>query len=206
MPIARRYWSNLYGGDIGSALYFVDAKPVKPEIGGIPVISERDFLEMDAAERFFNIAIANSALRERVSLSLINGGAKPLSIISLDSTIYDDAEIGEGSIVCGYCTITSKTRIGRFVHANIYSYVAHDCVIGNFVTFAPRVNCNGYTHVGDHAYIGTCAALRPGTPDKPLTVGEGTIIAMGAVVTRDVPPYATVVGSPPPARHIPNAK
>ncbi len=64
-------------------------------------------------------------------------------------------------------------------HANLYSYVAHDWVIGDFVTFAPGVKCNGNIIIEDHAYIGT-----------------GAVVGMGAVVTKDVPAGATVVGNP----------
>ena len=48
----------------------------------------------------------------------------------------------------------------------------------------------------DYAYIGTGAVLKQGTPDKPLVIGEGAVIGMGAVVTKDVAPYEVVVGNP----------
>ena len=86
--------------------------------------------------------------------------------------------------------------IGTHFHANIYSYVAHDCVIGDYVTFAPRVSCNGNVHIEDDVYIGTGAVIEQGTPDKPLVIGKGATIGMGAVVTKDVPPGAVVVGNP----------
>jgi acetyltransferase-like isoleucine patch superfamily enzyme len=89
-----------------------------------------------------------------------------------------------------------NARIGRFFHGHLYSYVEHDCVIGDFVTFAPRVSCNGNVHIGDHAYIGTGAVIRQGNPDKPLIIGEGAVVGMGAVVTKDVEPFTTVVGNP----------
>ena len=63
-------------------------------------------------------------------------------------------------------------------------------------TFAPGVFCNGNVHVGDHAYVGTGAMLRNGTPDRPLVIGEGAVVGMGAVVTKDVAPHTTVVGNP----------
>jgi hypothetical protein len=34
--------------------------------------------------------------------------------------------------------VTASAKIGAHFQCNIYSYVAHDCVIGDFVTFAPR--------------------------------------------------------------------
>ncbi len=108
----------------------------------------------------------------------------------------DGVTIGSGAILQPFVTLTANIIIGRCFHANIYSYVAHDCVIGDFVTFAPSVHCNGNVHIHDHAYIGTGAILRQGTPDKPLTIGAGAIVGMGAVVTKDVPPGVTVIGNP----------
>ena len=95
-----------------------------------------------------------------------------------------------------FVTLTSNIRIGRCFHANLYSYVEHDCVIGDFVTFAPGVMCNGNVHIEDHAYIGTGAVIRQGQPGKPLVIGKRAVVGMGAVVTRDVAPGTTVVGNP----------
>jgi sugar O-acyltransferase (sialic acid O-acetyltransferase NeuD family) len=115
---------------------------------------------------------------------------------STNAVLMDEVELDVGAIICPFVTITSNVRIGRHFHANLYSYVAHDCVIGDFVTFAPNVHCNGNVHVGDHAYIGTGAVLRQGRRDQPLVIGAGATVGMGAVVTKDVPPGMTVVGNP----------
>ena len=85
---------------------------------------------------------------------------------------------------------------GRFFHLNIYSYVAHDCRIGDFVTFAPDVHCNGAVIIEDYAYIGTGAMIKQGTPDKPIVIGRAAVVGMGAVVTKSVAPFTTVVGNP----------
>lgn len=69
-------------------------------------------------------------------------------------------------------------------------------MIGDCVTFAPRVSCNGNVVIGDGAYIGTGAVIKQGTPDRPLRIGAGAVVGMGAVVTRDVAPGMTVVGNP----------
>lgn len=47
------------------------------------------------------------------------------------------------------------------------------------------------THIGNDVWIGHGAFLLPG-----ITVGDGAVIAAMAVVTKDVPPYAVVAGSP----------
>lgn len=105
-------------------------------------------------------------------------------------------KIGPGAILCGFTQFTSDITIGTGFHANIYSYVAHDCRIGDYVTFTPVVKCNGNVEIGDHAYIGTGAILKQGVPGQPLRVGAGAVVGMGAVVTKDVAPGETVVGNP----------
>ena len=108
----------------------------------------------------------------------------------------DDVQLGAGAVLSPFVTLTSNIRIGRHFHANINSYVEHDCVVGDFVTFAPGVHCNGNVVVEDHAYIGTGAILKQGQPGQPLVIGRGAVVGMGAVVTKSVAPGATVVGNP----------
>jgi sugar O-acyltransferase (sialic acid O-acetyltransferase NeuD family) len=108
----------------------------------------------------------------------------------------DDVQVGEGAVLCPFVTLTSNVRIGKHFHANLYSYVEHDCVIGDFVTFAPGVKCNGTVHIEDHAYIGAGAVIKQGLPNAPLVIGRGAVVGMGAVVTKSVPPGVTVVGNP----------
>ena len=78
----------------------------------------------------------------------------------------------------------------------MHCYIAHDCIVGDFVTLAPNVTCNGNVTLEDHAYIGAGALLKQGKPGSPLVIGKGAVIGMGAVVTKNVPPGVTVVGNP----------
>ncbi|CAM4191275.1 CatB-related O-acetyltransferase [Kerstersia similis] len=49
----------------------------------------------------------------------------------------------------------------------------------------------GDTVIGDGAWIGMRAMIMPG-----VTIGEGAVLASGAIVTKDVPPYTVVAGNP----------
>ncbi len=176
-------------------LVFVDDQPEKWGTfqNGAQVMS---FDAALAEGRQFSIAIANAATRMKVAERIAGAGGKLFSARATSVTIYDDVQIGEGAILCANVTLTSNIRIGRHFHANIYSYVGHDCEIGDFVTFGPRVSCNGRVMIGNGAYIGTGAMLKQGTREKHLVIGEGATVGMGAVVTKDVAPGAVVVGNP----------
>lgn len=49
----------------------------------------------------------------------------------------------------------------------------------------------GDTHIADGCWIGSRAMIMQG-----VSLGEGAVVATGAVVTQDVPPYAVVAGVP----------
>ena len=142
------------------------------------------------------IAIANSQVREKIANRLEADGIQLWSVMADNVVLMGDAQIAAGAALSPFVTITSNIKIGKCFHANLYSYVEHDCVIGDFVTFAPGVKCNGNIHIQDHAYIGAGAMIKQGTPEQPLVIGLGAVVGMGAVVTKSVPAGVTVVGNP----------
>jgi sugar O-acyltransferase (sialic acid O-acetyltransferase NeuD family) len=183
-------------GRSGAELVFVETTPTQASVNGYKVISEEEFFARPTAIKRFNVAVGDSAARRTAAERFLARGAVPLTIKSPDSIAYDANEIGEGAVLCAGTIITSNARIGRFFQMNLQSYIAHDCVIGDYVTFAPGVKCNGRVVIGDGAYIGTGAILRNGAPGAPLRIGRGAVIGMGAVVTKDVPAGETWVGNP----------
>ena len=181
----------------GSAeIYFV-AEIVEggPAVNGVKICSLDSFLKL-SGDRYFNIAIGDSSVRERIAIRCEAADAKPLSIKASNVIVLAENKVSDGGIFCPFSMVTSNAHIGRYFHANIYSYVAHDCEIGDFVTFAPGVKCNGNVRVEDHAYIGTGAVLKQGTTGNPLVIGRGATVGMGAVVTKDVAPGSVVIGNP----------
>lgn len=192
MPLVRQHYSQLNQDNI----VFIDDGGRLEQLDGYKVLSYQQFIQHPATQKAVTIAIADSQVREKLNAKLAQENIEIINVIANNALQYDNITMGEGSIICGFVHLTSNIKIGKGFHANIYSYIAHDCVIGDFVTFAPRVSCNGNVHIEDHAYIGTGAMLRQGTPDKPLIIGKGAIVGMGAVVTKDVPAGVTVVGNP----------
>lgn len=192
MPFARQQLSAE-----GWQVVFVETHPAAAVVNGVPVWSEDAFFAASADERGFAVAVGDSSARQAIAERCEARGARPVTLVAPSAWVHDGSRIGDGSIICPFSSITANVVIGRHFHSNLYSCTAHDCVVGDWVTFAPRVNCLGNVHIGDHAYVGTAATIRQGVSrSKPTLVGAGAVIGMGAVVTRDVPEGLTVVGNP----------
>ena len=192
MPLLRAQVSD----DPNALCVFVDDSGDEDTVNSHKCMTFEQFVGYPANYRAVSLAIGDGTIRSKLATKCEMAGVGFIDVQAQNCIVLDESLVAPGLILCGFATITSNASIGRHFHGNIYSYVAHDCVIGDFVTFAPGVMCNGNVHVGDHAYIGTGAVLRQGKPGKPLVIGAGAIVGRGAVVTRDVPPGTTVVGNP----------
>jgi acetyltransferase-like isoleucine patch superfamily enzyme len=115
-------------------------------------------------------------------------------------TIADDVVVGRGSLVENDTTIGSMTRIQADAYITAYSTLEEHvfvapCVVTTNDNYMGRTEkrlglLRGPT-IRRGARVGGGAILCPG-----VEIGEEAFVGAGAVVTRDVPPRAVVVGSP----------
>jgi len=185
-------------GVSASEIVLVDDDPLKAGtiVHGSDVISFEQLRKEVETNCPVNVAIADPRTREKVVGKCTNAGFGFFDIADYSHRRFENVEVSEGSIFCAFTMVTGDAVIGRHFHANIYSYIAHDCRIGDFVTFAPRVSCNGRVEIDDYAYIGTGAVLKQGSRDRPLRIGNGAVVGMGAVVISDVGDGEVVAGNP----------
>ena len=119
--------------------------------------------------------------------------------------VLPGAKIGSDVNICAHCFIENDVIIGDRVtiKAGVSLWdgvrIGDDVFIGPNVTFTndkfPRSKVYPEkfleTWVESNATIGGGAVLLPG-----ITIGKSAMVGAGAVVTKSVPPYAIVVGSP----------
>ena len=194
MPVAAEQLKRV--GSDSQVVFIDDALVENAVVNGHVAMNYDSFKNLKENHKFVLVAIANSKMRQQIVDKLEHDSISLWTVQGSTTLIMDSATIDAGAALSPFVTIAANVTIGKCFHANLYSYVEHDCVIGDYVTFAPRVSCNGNVHIHDHAYIGAGAVIKQGTPAKPLVIGKGAIIGMGAVVTKDVPAGAVVVGNP----------
>jgi len=94
-----------------------------------------------------------------------------------------DVRIGSGTKIEGLVYIPPLSRIGKNVFIGPAAVLTND-------PYPPSNKMIGVT-IEDDAVIGARAVIRAG-----VRVGRGAVVAMGAVVTKDVPPGKVVMGVP----------
>ncbi|MEA2157512.1 MAG: hypothetical protein QOE11_3652 [Solirubrobacteraceae bacterium] len=103
-------------------------------------------------------------------------------------------EIGAHTVIGRHCLLDGRGGLTIHENVNISSFsrlitASHDPASPMFEGYEKPIE------VQRHAWIASAAIILPG-----VTIGQGAVVAAGAVVSRDVMPY-TIVGGVP-ARHI----
>ena len=113
-------------------------------------------------------------------------------------------EIGDRNVIREYSTVhrgtiqdKSVTRLGDDNLLMAYTHVAHDCVIGNGVIMANGASLAGHVTVDDSAILGGFSLVH-----QFCRIGRYSFSGMGSVISRDIPPYVMVGGSPTRPRGI----
>lgn len=113
-------------------------------------------------------------------------------------------EIGDRNVIREFATIhrgtvqdQGVTRIGNDNLFMAYTHVAHDCVVGNGVIMANAASLAGHVRLDDFAILGGFSLVH-----QFCRIGQYSFSAMGSVISRDVPPYVMIGGSPTKPRGI----
>ena len=138
--------------------------------------------------------------------------------------VAENASVGKDTTIWHFAYVGEKTKIGNNVTIGALAHIDYDVKVGDntkiegnayisplcrigknvfigpgaVLTNDPYPMCNklkGVT-IKDNAVIGARAVIKAG-----VTVGESSVVAMGSVVTRDVPEKSVVIGTPATIRY-----
>lgn len=119
------------------------------------------------------------------------------------SNIAEEAQIGDDCKIHSHVWIGKKVIIGNRCKIQSFAFIPDDVTLEDDVFVGPHACFTNDKYPPSHgkgwsptlvkrgAKIGAGAIILPG-----LTIGENAAVGAGAVVTKDVPNNATVVGNP----------
>jgi len=107
-------------------------------------------------------------------------------------------EIGDNNLIREFANMArgtfhgrGKTIMGDNNMLMAYSHVAHDCIVGNNTIIVSYVALAGFSEISDYATLGGQVGIH-----QFCRVGAHAMIAAGAIVVKDVPPYVLTGRNP----------
>lgn len=128
------------------------------------------------------------------NICTLRKGVHYTSDVKISSSISLDIKVAKYAYIGNSCSICSKVSVGNY--SMIASNVAiigkgHNYNINNVpMIYSGRPNHES-TSIGNDVWIGYGAILIAG-----ITIGDGSIIAAGSVVTKSIPPFSIYAGNP----------
>lgn len=131
--------------------------------------------------------------------------------------------VGSGTRIWQFSVVLEGARIGKNNNICAHTFIESDVILGDNVTIKSGVYIWNGTRIEDNVFLGPNATLTndpmPRSKHYPdsfsgitlknscsvganatllpgICIGEGAMVGAGAVVTKDVPAYAVVVGNP----------
>lgn len=141
-------------------------------------------------------------------------GAKIYRSVRMDTPPYRRFSLGQHSVVESFCCINNAVGdviIGDYTRIGLHNTIIGPVTIGNHVNLAQGITVTALNHnfsepgkrideqgvstgqvvIGDDVWIGANAVVLPN-----VSIGCHSVVAAGAVVTKDVPDGCVVAGVP----------
>lgn len=182
--------------DVGAhqVLGFIDEKLAPGSMVGKNAVVGGNRVLADYPEAEVVVAIGDLRRRRQV-VDELTAQLPNLKFATLihPSVIYDgdSCHFGEGAVVCAGAIVTINAHIGKHAIVNVKAAVGHEVVVGDFCTLGPGCIVCGNVELEPGVEIAAGAVVRQG-----LRFASGSMAAMGAVVMKDVPANAMVLGNP----------
>ena len=161
------------------------------EINGYPLLGKGDWIIDHKDDCVCTCTIGIPKVKARIQRKLAEEGVRFETIIAPDARVSPLCEIGAGSVIYGYTSVSVNCKVGEGVLLNGRVSIGHDVEIGDYAAIMVGTAVSGECRIGSEVSIGGHAFI---VPEKK--VGDRAVIAAGSVVFTNVKEGTTVMGNP----------
>ena len=163
--------------------------PAEGEFEGLPVVPFEELEASHPPDRFSTFAPMShrkmNRLREGVYNELKGRGYQLISYVSSRATTFPEGRIGDNCFILEDNTIQPFASIGDNVVIWSGNHIGHHSVVESHAFITSHVVISGHCRIGAYTFLGVNATLK-----DQITLAEGTLIGMGANITKDTEPWS----------------
>lgn len=168
---------------------------VTDEVGGSVVNGVKVFSEEELRERNLNldaiVGIGEPSRKEKVLENIRAYGWDTPTLIHPGVHIPDTTSVGKGAVIQENCFISCNVLIEDDVYIQPNANIGHDCVLRVGSVISGLCHLAGGVQIGRYTYLGMSSCYK-----EHVSVGDGSIVGMGAVVYHDIGDGVIAVGNP----------
>lgn len=162
--------------------------PADGQFEGLPVVAFEELEQHFPTSQVSAFAPLShrkmNRLREQIYRELKGRGYSVISYVSSKATRFPDTPIGDNCFILEDNTIQPFVSIGNNVVLWSGNHIGHHSIIHDHTLITSHVVISGHCVVQPHCFLGVNATIK-----DQVTLAEGTLVGMGAVVTRDTEPW-----------------
>jgi sugar O-acyltransferase (sialic acid O-acetyltransferase NeuD family) len=163
--------------------------PVEGEFEGLPVVPLEELEASYPPDRVSAFAPMShrkmNRLREGIYNDLKGRGYRLISYVSSRATTFPEGRIGDNCFILEDNTVQPFAAIGDNVVIWSGNHIGHHSVVESHAFITSHVVISGHCRIGAYSFLGVNATLK-----DQITLAEGTLIGMGANITKDTEPWS----------------
>ncbi|MBL9162911.1 MAG: acetyltransferase [Planctomycetaceae bacterium] len=163
--------------------------PAEGEFEGLPIVALEDLADgypPDKVQAFAPMSHRKmNRLREGIYNELKGRGYELISYVSSRATTFPERQIGDNCFILEDNTIQPFATIGDNVVIWSGNHIGHHSVVESHAFITSHVVISGHCRIGAYSFLGVNATLK-----DQISLAEGTLIGMGANITKDTEPWS----------------
>jgi|SaaInlLV_10m_DNA_2_1039722.scaffolds.fasta_scaffold00617_14 acetyltransferase EpsM len=175
--------------------YLNDFEKKDTMFNGLPVLDKIDNINRyNKKDCYFIYALlsAGKAFERKKKLTALGiSNDKFATFVHPTAVVSNYSQLGKGVVIMPHVVISPNVFIGDHTHIYANAFVGHDTTVNNFCFIANNASLGSTIVLQEGVHIGSNSTIL-----EKVSIGEWSLVGIGSVILKNVPPYVKIVGNP----------